>query len=219
MILWVALFILVVAISFVLAVQSMRDFSEVPDKIREYSLFLVRNTAGLNKELISSLVKELKPGAFISLERLFKGTKSALVVFGPKSLLVHHRALDLLELEEYSKVEAEHIFAWEVGVKNTDGTQLFKNMPQLHNHEQFWWQVIISSEFIPQITAVVFGPDIDRRHGLAHHLQNIEKEHVFKLPKAFSNAQLLEFYQKRSLRKDFKNPKLSAEKILRLIQL
>src|SRR5688572_3161726 len=120
MILWVVLFVLVVAISFVLAAQSMRDFSEVPAKEAEYGLFLIRNTVALTPAVLDSIKNELlESKTIISFERLFKGGKSALVAFGPRELLLNHQsALDLLELEDYTQnVEVEHISAWEVVVK------------------------------------------------------------------------------------------------------
>src|SRR3989338_11196841 len=100
MILWVVLFVLVVTISFVLAAKSMRDFTEVAHKGEEYSLFLIRQNTGLNVQLLNSIHDNLlSSGSIISFERLVKGQKSALAVFGPKKLLMSYKDfLNLLEL-------------------------------------------------------------------------------------------------------------------------
>ncbi len=220
MILWVVLFILVVAISFVLAAQSMRDYSEDPEKDRNYSLFLIRNTQGLSAQVLSSIKNELsETKSIISFERLFKGAKSALVVFGPRDLVLNHKTtLDLLELEDYTNVAAELISAWEMGTrKDIKITQkLFTNMPSLLDHEQFWHQVIFSHTLKPQITQIFISSEESRRHTFVTSLHNISHE-LHKLPKAFSNPQFLEFYQKRSYRTDNKNHHTKEEELLNLL--
>ncbi len=220
MILWVVLFVLVIAISFVLAAQSMRDYSEIPEKGRDYGLFLIRNTQGLTEQVLSSIRSELSESkAIISFERLFKGKKSALVVFGPRQLVLNHKtSLDVLELEDYTSVDITHISAWEVGVKKDTevSEKVFSNFPQLFEHEQFWWQVILSSPFKPQITGVLVTSDPNRKHTLTQSLQHMSPQ-LHKLPKAFSNPQLLEFYEKRAARKDNRGHHLKEQEILRLV--
>lgn len=234
MILWIALFLLVISISFVLAVQSMRDFTHIPDFEKEYGLFLIRNTSALNKHLLDVFIDYLaKSGAYISFERLFKGNKSTLVIFGPKTLLAKYDdILNLLELEDYTKVELENISAWEVGVKNngqrvpegemdppsgeTGNEKLFSHMPMLLENEEFWWQVIFSGSLKPQILGVVVTNDTARKHVLSEGLYNLAPDLIFKLPKSFSSEQLLDIYKKRGFVKENKNPKLIPEKILEL---
>lgn len=227
MILWVVLLCLVVAISFVLATQSMRDFTQVP-KAGDYSLFLVRNTRGLDSTFLNLLSSDLLASkAIISFERLFKGRKSALVVFGPSRLILNYKTtLDLLELEDYTNVHPENISTWEVGVKNSgqqapegtiDSGKVFSGMPHLSETEQFWWQVIISSTFKPQITAIVVASDPTRKHALTLNLHNLAPQLIYKLPKVFSDSQLFDFYQKRSFRKENKNNPLSFNGILQLL--
>ncbi len=220
MILWVVLLCLVVAISFVLATQSMRDFTQVP-KAEEYGLFLIRSIQGFNPAFLNSIrIGLLESKTIISFERLFKGKKSALVVFGPKRLVLNHqKSLDLLELEDYTNVDVENISAWEVGLKkDAKLTQkLFTNLPHFLENEQFWWQMVFSSLFKPQITAVVVATDSTKKHSLTQALQNFAPEKIQKLPKAFSNAQLLDSYQKRSFKKEDRNQNLSFEEILHLL--
>ena len=222
MILWILLFVLVVAISFILAAKSMRDFADIPSIADEYSLFLIRKLDFLNKDLLDQLISNLlKQNKILSFERLFKGDQSALVVFGPRHLLLNHKAaLDLLELEDYTDINVNHISAWEVGIKKMSGEEkIFSNLPKLLENEQFWWQVIVSVSLKPQITAMIVSADTVRRNTLREPLQHLEKEKVVKLPKAFSNSQLLDFYKARSLRGDNNNPVLNTEDFLDLLRI
>ena len=120
MILWVILFLLVVAISFVLAVKSMKDFIDIPsNSSAEYSLFLIRKIQIVNADFLSHLNERLvESSSILAIERLFKGKKSALVVYGPRKLLLSlNHVLDLLELEDYTDVNVEQVSAWEIGIK------------------------------------------------------------------------------------------------------
>lgn len=208
MILWVILFLLVVATSFVLAVKSMKDFTDIPQNAKqEYGLFLIRKIQGFNATLLSHLnEKLLESGSILSIERLFKGKKSALVVYGPRKILLSlNHVLDLLELEDYTDVNVGHISAWEIGIKDQSiewmsGQNIFANLPQFLDSEQFWWQLILNGSFNLQITAVLISADGQRRTGLTQSLQSLNLQVLIKLPKAFSNPQFLDFYQKRSLR-------------------
>lgn len=222
MILWVVLFVLVVAISFVLATQSMKDFAEIPED-SEYGLFLIRNTQGLTGGFLTSIQADLKQlGVVISFERLIKGSKTALVVFAPKQMILRYTDfLNLLELEDYTNLKVEDISAWEVSVKNPQllktEQKIFNNMPQLENQEQFCWQIILSSELKPQITAILVSDDPARKKHLSLDLHNLAPQNLTKLPKAYSNAQLLKFYQERSFKKDNKHQSLQPEDIVKLL--
>lgn len=195
----------------------MRDFTETASGGEEYALFLIRASGGLNALFFNSIYNDLlSRKAVISFERLFRGKQSALVVFGVRKLLFPYiESLDLLELEDYTDVKAQHVSAWEVGIK--ENGKVFSNLPQLSETEQFWWQMILSSEFKPQIRAVVVSADTVRRNTLSQNLQKLAPEKVFKLPKAYSNTQILDFYKKRSISADNKNPSLSPEELLRLL--
>lgn len=235
MILWIALFLLVLAISFVLAVQSMKDYQEIPSQTgEEYGVFLIRKPVFFTHDILTKLHQDcLDSGLVISFERLVKGAKSALVVYGPKRLLGSHtNTLDLLELEDYVfQTSPGDISAWEVGMKVAGQTSAedvknyFKKFPPLSEGEQFWWQLVLAPEksvsdkksFQAQIRAVLLSPDQIKRTNLAQTLQNLVPEKLIKLPKAFSDAQIIDFYQKRSLRKDGKNPLLESKEILQLL--
>lgn len=234
MILWFALFLLVVAISFVLAYQSMSDFQEIPLTSR-YGLFLIRQPAKLTPHLLDSLHQAVvKEGLSISLERLFKGSQSTLVIFGPRQILTQYaQILNLLELEDYTQVHKEYL-AWEVGVKNShlpsaakwDG--LFQKFPLLANTEQFFWQVNLQAKkhqpphpkvFIAQIRAVLLSQNTQRRQVLAESLQNLLAPHFIKIPRPFSSQKLMEFYQQRSLSPDKYHPTLTFGELIKLLTI
>lgn len=108
MVLWIVLFILVLAISFILALKSMTDYQEVPKG--DNGLFLIRQTKQL-KDLLDASTN-------IVLERLFKGKQAALVVFGPRQIVEKYKNhLDLVELEDYTNVDKDQVVAWEIGIK------------------------------------------------------------------------------------------------------
>ncbi len=208
MILWVILFFLVVAISFVLALKSMKDFIDIPaNASQEYGLFLIRKIQAVNADLLNHLNgRLLESNLILSIERLFKGKKSALVIYGPRKLLLSlNHVLDLLELEDYTDVNVEQISAWEIGIKDlsaewVSGQNIFASLPQFLDSEQFWWQITLNGSFKIQITAVLIAEDNQRRTTLSQTLQSIDPQVLIKLPKSYSNQQFLEFYQQRSLR-------------------
>lgn len=156
MLLWTALFLIIIAISAVLAYRSMRDYQVKPKtKSSSYGIFLIRNPANLTKVLDNLHSLALDSGEIISFERLFKGTKSALVIFAPKSISMSLSSdLNLLELEEYAKMDPAQVIAWDVGLKDQASFHLskinaFENMPEFKDSEQFWWQMILQANAAP----------------------------------------------------------------------
>lgn len=222
MILWVLLFALVVAISFVLALKSMADFHEIPTTSgEEYGLFLIRRPHELNEELMSFIHHNLLTSdLIISFERLIKGTRAALVVYGPKKVLSGYKhTLDLLELEDYTKVDSKQISAWEVLVKIADKP----GFPPISEDDQIWWQLILSAKkdefFHPHVRLVVVSSDRQRRELLKSELASLTTDKFIKLPKAFSDEQLLEYYKKRGFRKDVKNRNLKFAEVIKLLHV
>lgn len=222
MILWVLLFILVVAISFVLALKSMADFQEIPEYAgQEYGLFLIRQPQTLSSHLLSAIHENLlNSGLIISFERLIKGVKAALVVYGPKKLLsVYQETLGLLELEDYANINPEKFTAWEVGVRHPGAP----SFPPLHENDQVWWQLILSAKknhfFHPHIRMAVVSDDSERRENLKESLSGLAPDKFIKLPKDFSDIQLLEFYKRRGFRKDTKNRNLNPGEVLNLLKV
>ncbi len=223
MILWLLLFLLVLAISFILAFQSMRDYHEIPQKTDwEYGLFLIKNSAAFSSELLDILYQQInKEGLLISVERLFKGKESAFCLFGPKKILeTYTESLDLLELEDYTNIDKEQISAWEVGIGQVleNGQKVFGNLPQLLESEQYWWQITIGKSFTSQIRAVLFSKDLQRREELAKAFQNLSNNFV-KLPSPYSVGQIFEFFKQRSLVKDSAILVLNSKQIIQLSKI
>ncbi len=221
MILWL-IFVGVLVASYLLALRSMRDFQEIPGEDEDYSLFLIRRPQELNFSTLSLLRDNfLKSGQVLSFERLFKGYKSALVIFGPRRLTAVLKTLDLLELEDYTQVSPEQVNAWEVGIKESIKSNPLTSVrfPQLNESEQLWWQLLVSRSFKPQIRAVLVVQDPKRRKDLSSLVENLSPDRLIRLPRGFTNSELLDFYQKRSFKKDNGNPPLSLEEVLSLVKI
>ena len=222
MILWVLLFVLIVAISFVLALKSMVDFHEIPVSSGEdYGLFLIRRPHELTEELLQSIHSNLLASSLIiSFERLIKGNKAALVVYGPEKILTNYKhALELVELEDYTNISKDQFALWEVAVKSVGKP----DFPPISADDQIWWQLILSAKernfFHPHIRLVVVSGDRQRRENLKIALQNLSPDKFIKLPKAFSDSQLLDFYKKRGFRKDIKNRNLNLTDVVGLLRV
>lgn len=217
MLIWIALFLLVLAVSFILALKSMKDFAERPSHFRiNYSLFLIRRPEALNAEILKELYQKLASKSFIlSFEKLFKGPKEALVVYGPTTILQEFsQALDFLELEDYSQKLRENVAAWEVGLKASAQKlepkgKLFDQMPQLTDGDEFWWQAVVrptgtvsegqEPAFWVSIRAALQVIDKNRQQSLESELVKIgHQSNLAALPQAFTSNQLVKFYQERS---------------------
>ncbi|MFH0937623.1 MAG: hypothetical protein V1808_05035 [Candidatus Daviesbacteria bacterium] len=162
MIVWPIIFLLfslVMVVSLVLAFRSMSDYQERPLSLGlPYALYLVQKPEGLTTEIINRIHEGcLLDRLIISLERLFRGERTALVIFGPTKILRPlSEDLGLLEIEDYSlKVDGE-FSAWEMGIKKEPESFLslesfLKTIPALLEKEQIWWQLVLQP--IPKIEA------------------------------------------------------------------
>ena len=209
MILWFVLFGLVVLISFVLALLSMREYHEIP-KESDYGLFLIRKPTELTGKFLDS-IQRILDSKVLSIERLIKGDQSVLVMFGPRSLLLENKdLLDLVELEDYTRIGSRNVSCYEVG----NSEKMFTNLPKLLHSEQFWCQFLLSSKadgvyFCQTRIAVV--ADTERRRVIT--------EKFLKIPKTFSNEQMLDFYKKRIFRNDSGNASLKSSEMAELFRL
>lgn len=203
------LFIIIVLISLALAYFSMRDFEEGPEDFGpENGLFLIRKPNPLDPWLLDYLYKIMRQeGVIVSLERLFKGSESALVLYGPKkAILSLSEFLDLLELEDY--VEASDPLIWQTGAKKISKGQkitesLFSDFPKLEIGEYVWFQLTLQAEdrrkhFKGQIRTIVVVADPKRKKLLGELLQT-PKNFFKKMPVPYSSTQMMEFYKKRSI--------------------
>lgn len=195
---WLGLFLIILVSSFVLAYLSMKDYQEIPS-ILENSLYLIRNPAAFNEALIINLHEELaKVGSSISLERLFKGEKKALVIFGPKKILQRFGDLQLLELEDYTNVSKEHVTSFEMELKNDKSFEL----TPLTENEQFWLQIILQPEkeenFKAYFRATVFAQDDRRRSKLSGAFKEGMGLLTF-LPRPLSSGKIFSLYRQRTV--------------------
>lgn len=206
----------------------MRNFQEIPQREVEYSLFLVGKPKVLTDEIITFLYKEtFNRGLILSIEKLFKGKKEAVVIFGPKQILEKlTENLELLELEDYVKVDENSVIAWEMGAgKKSEVDNLFTSIPELLEFEQVWWQVGLLAEnkktsFRAQIRVVVVSPDEKRRKALGQIIQNIGGDYIVKLPQAYSSLQILSLFNQRSVQPKHKFPLvLDIKEVRRFIPL
>lgn len=229
MLLWVILFLLIVAISFVLAFLSMRDYQAIPQQISkdEYGLFLVRQTGNFNSKILDSILKlTVAKDLILSIERLFKGNETVLTLFGPKEhLLKFHGDLNLLELEDYAaSLDHEAASVWEVGTKEPkkfkrEGiSNIFSALPKLEAEDQFFWQTVLGKNQT-QIRAAFHSKDPVKKKALTPVFQDLKMGDLMKIPSPFSNEQMMEFYRLRSLSKESKSPVLGVEEIINLIKI
>lgn len=222
MLIWIALFLVVLVISFILAFQSMGSYYErAANFSTEYSLFLIGKPEDLSVKLLGELHDaSLKNNLIISFERLFRGQRRALVVFGPTFILrPFSDILGLSELEDYSrKVDADKgvipagLLTWEVGIKSSASPSLVikslkSYIPPLEENEEFWWQLVIQPagrhgimSFQAIIRAVLISTDLKRARDLQKDLLEIGGDvGLTQLPQAHSTQHMLKFYQDRAL--------------------
>lgn len=230
MFLWLLLLVIIVLIAFLMAYFSMSDFRIFAIPGKRYSLFLVRNIDAFNEaELLKLHTAVYKKKLLFSLERLFKGDKSALVIFGPRDVLIDFKdALSLVELEDYALNVGENFTAWEMGIKSEEarpGVKFLGNVPLLMPSEQFWWQIVLSPNiekqeqiFTTQVRAVFVYENNDRSSELTPKLQGLSDGFLVKVPKPFTKEQIVEFYRKRSLEKGDYNPKLNPGDLISLFK-
>lgn len=231
----IVLFLLIIGISFLLAFQSMRDYQKIPKKVAgEYSLFLVRKPENFNADILNSIQKQIfTDDSIISIERLFKGSQSALTVFGPREALNNYGSdLSLLELEDYTlNLDFNNLTVWEVGLRGSNKTNqefsdIFSNLPVFSEDDQFFWQVILSPKkdkedlmFQTQIRAVLYSTDPVKRKSLGESLQTYGESGLVKVPRPYSVEQMMSFYKLRSLSKETSGPILNAEQVIRLFKI
>lgn len=225
MIIWVILFLIIVIVSFILALRSMRDYHDIPvNQQTNYSLYLIKNEVGLTEDFLEQINKIIdKKRLIISLERLYKGTKKALVIYGPVTILKQFsKELDLMELEDYSlkneQGDLSHNLCWEVSAKhfqkiNASILGLREVSENLREMEEIWWQLVLQPQcerngiqpiFKAFIRVVVICADEQKGKDIKLNLEKqIKESGLLSLPQAYSSSQILQFYQKRSLPQKF----------------
>lgn len=211
MLIWFILALIVFAISFVLAFRSMGDYRESSQETSAaYSLFLVGKPRAFTIELMVELYQSALAGRkILSLERLFRGSKRALVIFGPHQLLWQFREiLGLVELEDYCLVDRREFSTWEMGRKNNDQkvAGVVNFTASLAEGEEFWWQLVLQPAlgsdpvFKATVRAAILAADKSAAQSLQKKFTAVGSEAgLVMLPQAYSGKQLAKFYQERSL--------------------
>lgn len=208
----------------------MQDYMEKPaDYSVSNALYLIQKPEGLTEELIGEIYQTLLPSnQVISFEKLYKGEKRALVVYGSVEILKNfEQKLHLLELEDYTKKISEDdiksaegkFSAWEVGLKK-DGhslTELVKIddlIPGLSPGEEFWWQAVLQPlkdkvVFLASLRAVLITSNFKRNQEVREVLSKFgEDQGLAVLPQAFTTSELIKSYRERALiRGKLANPK------------
>lgn len=202
---WLGLFLIILATSFILAYFSMRNYQDALPKGGS-GLYLVRHPAVLSQEFILKLHEALqKQHSYISLERLFKGKEEALVLFGPVTIEKKFPQLDLLELEDYTNIAENNVNLWEMTLK--EGQDLpagrqGRSLPPLGENEQFWLQMILrpqgGEDFQISCRAAVVSGDQRRKNMLTATLKERIGPFVF-VPRPFSSSKMLTLYKERAL--------------------
>lgn len=235
---WIILFLIVLLVSFLLALKSMSDYRDRPNNFGQpYSLYLIQNPQALTEPVMDQLYQaSLKDGLILSLERLYKGSQTVLVVYGPIVIMKpFYNPLGLLELEEYSHkvdLDKEEVLAWEMGLKGLSEVTPPKpkskvELLDLENHEQCWWQItfrpVVASKdsgFESVIRAVVVTGTKTRALEAQQELLKIGAGLGLALiPQAFSKTQLLDFYKSRSLPTNLVNIQRGETSLLNSKQL
>lgn len=206
----------------------MKDYRPPLNPKIDYGLFLIRKSTNLSSKLISSLSLHIGNN-IISFERLFKGKESALLVYAPRDLLLPlNSELDLLEMEEYITQSTKYsIYSWEFDLKSdvTQSENLFEDFPQLGDDEQFWLQLILITSkkgepiFRGKIRAVILSKDSPSQSELIKKLQNFAAKYLVKLPKAFSDEQILDFYKARNTGELAQQVILNSEQVLKFLKV
>lgn len=213
---WLLLFLAVLITSFLLALRSMRHYREKPSNLKgTFSLYLIQNMEGLTDQLLEELAGKIKEGRLLlSFERLYKGDKKALVVFGPTEVLTSVSSeLGLLELEDYTQKSYPHSLAFEVGERASGSVQIENfQLPVeeigLAEGEQIWWQVIAQPNsknnqeliFNSLIRVCIHATESQR----VEHLKNrllfyLQDANLTRLPQTHTSQQILKFYRERAI--------------------
>lgn len=244
MIIWILLFVIVTTLSFWLAMRSMRNYQQKPKHFNTtFSLYLIQRPEQLTAEVIEELYKAAVPTrAILSFEKLAKGLRRALVIYGPVQLLQPFvQTLGLIELEDYTEnISAEQQTVWEVTSKGPPGTL---QLPDFRDEEEFWWQVAVqpvaggiekhyamaaqrvpeqksSTRFSGVVRAVVSAEQDHRRQVLTEELtKSGHQVGLIKMPSDYTSAQLVKLYKERVVPGLGNAPfVLNAEELLKLLK-
>lgn len=228
MILWILIFIIILLVSLILSIRSMKDYQQTfLDSKVVYGLFLVRKSAFITQDFLDSLSKRLNR-SLISFERLFKGNETTLLIYGPREILLKfYPQLDLLEIEDYAvkRAEVSCLSGWEFTIRGDlfPANSLYENFPKMSASEEFWFQLIIqpakNKVFRGNIRALIFSPNSVSGTNLVRSLQNLSPKHLIKLPKAYSDKQIADSFARRDPGGQKTQVTLNSDQVLKLVRI
>lgn len=211
---YILLFIIIIAISAFLAFRSMKSFQEIPSATHKYSLFLLKNPKAFSLDTLTKLyAHSLSSKLIFSIEVLLKGNQAALALYAPASTASLLPELQPIEIEDYLGVEhLNQIYSWAIQPKNNPKKVLtvspdFLKMTELEENQKFFWQIVLTSvkadtpNFQATIRAMVEEGDPIKRVELA---KKIDKEiesctGLVKNPKQDSVSSIFSAFIKRTL--------------------
>jgi hypothetical protein len=236
--LWLLIIVVIIIISFLLALRSMRNYQEIPPARFSYGLYLICNSDQLQNGVLNKLYAfGLESNAQISIEKLFKGGESAIVIYAPHNIGQFVPELELLEIEDYLEREAksgnkkasvDEVIVWSLQPKSEVELEIppdfLKDFP-LEQNQQLFWQLVLASyrkehHFQVNIRVMVADHDTHQRIELAKNVdQYLEKTvNLHKKETNQSISLLFDRYQKRALTpSEIEGFILSSQKVKELL--
>ena len=183
---WIIIILGIIVVSFFLALRSMKNYQEVPTTKFPYGVFLIRNESlVLENETLNELYKFcLESNAIIALERLWKGSQKAMVLFAPQNIGQFMPDLELLEIEDYVEKEAkghqkkasvDEVIVWSYDPKNENDLSIpetFLKDLNIEPEQNVFWQIVLNAtkkenHFQLNSRVMVVESDVHKRIELA----------------------------------------------------
>ena len=235
---WIILFVLTILVSAFLAYRSMKNYQVVPQKNSlSFAFFLIRDGSLLSAEIFQKLAAIAKNlNTQISLERVFKGSDQALILYAPRQIQNNFPELGLIEIEDYLenskfKIDQNDTFGFLINSKNNSdklnsNENYLKNL-KLEDSNQVCLQVVLKPEsnesllFQSTFRVMVVAKDPNIKVTLLKNIEGQISEYLgLSRGESLSAAALFEGYKKRSLvPKEITNFELSAAEIKALLGL
>lgn len=216
---WLIIILVIIVVSFILALRSMRTYKEVPTTKFPYGIFLIKNEELLLENGVMNKLYDfcVESNAIISLERLFNGNEKALVLYAPQNVGQFVSELALLEIEDYllkapkspqKKVLIDEAVVWSIKPKNESDLVIkpgFLKDLNLEPSQNFFWQIIMVAakqkfHFQINIRAAILESDVHKKIELAKFIsKHIADESSLERNSKSSDSIALLFmeYQKR----------------------
>ncbi len=236
---WLLVIAGIIVVSFILALRSMKNYQEIPPSRYPYGIFLIQNPQNLQNGVLNKLYDfSLEANAIVSLEKLYKGSEFAIVIFAPHNIIQFIPELELLEIEDYlqkddktndpKKASVDEIIVWSLNPKNEaeiEIPQTFLADFVLEESQQLFWQLVLAphkkeQHFQVNIRVMVVDGDVHKRIELARNLSNYlqTSTNLTKKESTHSLSSLYNSYQKRALiPSEIEGFVLSTQKIKELI--